>query len=83
MPDRLPVNHRLQPLRIPSGWLVQWNTLDEPDTDDGYAEAPGGSSLFSAVNEARRFWIDVEWRPEFDPEGSFRMRVEYAPYERT
>ena len=74
---------RLQPLRIPSGWLIQWNTLDEPDADDGYEEAPGGSSIFSAVNEGRRFWIDVEWRPEFDPAGSIQLRVEYAPYERT
>ena len=30
-----------------------------------------------------RFRIDVEWRPEFDPEGCYRMGVEYAPWERT
>lgn len=74
---------RLQPLRIPAGWEVGWNTLFGPETMFENGEAPGGSSLFSATNEHRRFWIDVEWRPEFDPEGEFRLRVEYAPWERT
>lgn len=74
---------RLQPLRVPAGWLIQWNTLDERDDTADPTEAYGGSSVFLATNEARRFRIDVEWQPEFDPEGSFRMRVEYAPWERT
>lgn len=72
----------LQPLRIPAGWRVDWNTLLEVDPGNA-DEAFGGSSLFMATNEGRRFRIDVEWRPEFDPNGSYRMRVEYAPWERT
>lgn len=34
------------------------------------------------MNEGRRLWIDVEWRPEFDPAGEYRLRLEYAPWER-
>lgn len=73
---------KLQPLRIPAGWFINWNTLEEvtSGTDD---LAYGGSSVFMATHEARRFVIDVEWRPEFDPEGRFRMTVQYAPWERT
>lgn len=73
----------LQPLRIPAGWLIQWNTLEEIDPEQGISEGYGGSSIFLATNETRRFRIDVEWRPEFDPEGRFHMRVDYAPWERT
>lgn len=73
----------LQPLRIPGGWCVDWNTLQEIDPNDAGSEAFGGSSLFMATNEGRRFRIDVEWHPEFDPDGSYHMRVEYAPWERT
>jgi hypothetical protein len=74
---------RLQPLRVPAGWLINWNTLDEVEAGDESVRAYGGSSVFMATHATRRFQIDVEWRPEFDPEGSFRMRVEYAPWERT
>lgn len=73
---------RLEQLRVPAGWLIQWNTLYELEPGDD-EEGFGGSSLFSAVHEQNRFWIDVEWRPEFDPEGAYHLRVEYAPWERT
>lgn len=39
--------------------------------------------MFFATNEQCRLWIDVEWRPEFDPTGEYRLKVEYAPWERT
>lgn len=73
----------LQPLRIPGGWLVNWNALLELDPEDAEGGGFGGSSLFMATHESRRFQIDVEWRPEFDPEGRYLLRVEYAPWERT
>lgn len=73
----------LQPLRVPAGWLINWNTLEQVDPEDAEGGAFGGSSLFMATQEVRRFRIDVEWRPEFDPEGSYCLRVEYAPWERT
>lgn len=43
----------------------------------------GGSSLFYATNAGRRFNIDVEFRPEFDPGGAFHMTILYAPWPRT
>lgn len=76
-----PAYRELQPLRIPSGWMVSWNTLHVlMDTD---LTGPGGSSLFNATNEGRRFNIEVEFRPEFDPNGSFHLVVIYQPWPRS
>jgi hypothetical protein len=72
-----------QPLRIPSGWLIQLNWLLEHDPAAEAEGELGGSSLFAAYNEYRRFWIDVSWQPEFDPNGSYQLVVEYAPWQRT
>lgn len=71
----------LQPLRIPAGWVIGWNTLSTDLADPG--AAPGGSSLFNATNAGRRFNIDVEYRPEFDPAGAFHLTVLYQPWLRT
>lgn len=73
----------LQPLRIPPGWRIDINNLYELEPTEENIDWFGGSSQFSAVNEQRRFWIDIEWRPEFDPKGEFCMTVLYAPWERT
>jgi hypothetical protein len=70
----------LQPLRIPAGWAVAWNSLyasSKAESGDF-----GGSSLFYAVNEGRRFSIDVGFEPEFDPEGHFHLTVTYQPWPR-
>ena len=72
---------RLQPLRIPAGWLIELNALYELDPSEETADDFG--VLFSARNEYRRFWIGVEWLPELDPSGCFHLLVEYAPWERT
>jgi hypothetical protein len=80
-PPKIGVDRRIQPLRIPGGWDVGWNTLyvtSKAENGDF-----GGSTLFSAINEGRRFWIDVEFRPEFDPAGHFRLVVHYQPWPRT
>jgi hypothetical protein len=74
--------HELQPLRIPHGWHITWNTLNAVSADSPPEEAPGGSSLFLAANEGRRFLIDVLWRPEFDPAGEYVLRVDYVPWKR-
>ena len=78
---RSPAYLGLQPLRIPAGWTVNWNTLHATSRaeDGGF----GGSSLFNAVNQGRRFAIDVAFRPEFDPAGWFELEVEYQPWPRT
>ncbi|MES2444900.1 MAG: hypothetical protein V4574_18915 [Pseudomonadota bacterium] len=84
MPDafqKYPAYLALQPLRIPAGWRVDWNTLYA--TSDAEKGEFGGSSLFNATNEGRRFGIDVAFRPEFDPEGRFHLSVIYQPWPRT
>lgn len=74
----------LQPLRVPAGWRVGWNTLFELDqTEENFRQGFfGGSSLFSAVNETLRLRLDLEWRPEDDPAGEYQLTVEYAPWPR-
>jgi len=76
-----PAYRELQPLRIPAGWRVGWNELRATMADD--LSGIGGSSLFSATNEGRRFNIDIEFRPEFDPDGAFHLLVQYQPWQRT
>ncbi|KQY84590.1 hypothetical protein [Brevundimonas sp. Root1423] len=76
-----PAFRDMQPLRIPAGWLIGWNQLDVGMASD--LSGVGGSSVFHATNEGRRFNIDVEFRPEFDPEGSFHLTVLYQPWPRT
>jgi hypothetical protein len=68
-------------LRIPSGWRVGWNGLCSEMEDD--LTGIGGSTLYNAINEARRFNIDVAFRPEFDPEGAFELTVVYCPWPRS
>lgn len=75
-----PAYRELQPLRVPSGWRIGWNELRT--TMDGDLTGIGGSSVFNATNEGRRFNIDIEFRPEFDPDGSFHLTVIYQPWPR-
>jgi hypothetical protein len=76
-----PASLALQPLRIPAGWAIGWNSLyANLRADRG---AFGGSSLFNATHAARRFYIDVAFRPEFDPAGRFHLAVDYQPWPRT
>ncbi len=74
-----------QPLRVSPGWRISWNTLFELDPTEENVRRGffGGSSLFSATHEHKRLWLDVEWRPEDDPAGEYRLKVEYAPWPRT
>lgn len=76
-----PAYQDLQPLRIPAGWSVGWNQLDVRMRSD--LEGIGGSSVFFATNAGRRFNLDVEFRPEFDPEGAFHLIVTYQPWPRS
>lgn len=71
----------LPPLRIPTGWTIGWNALDigMAASLDGI----GGSSVFTATHVQRRFNIDIEFRPEFDPEGAFHLEVKYQPWLRS
>lgn len=76
-----PHYRNLQPLRIEGGWTVGWNTL-YVDLDPNAGDL-GGSWIFHAFHEGRRFIIEVMFRPEFDPNGSFVLEVTYVPYLRT
>lgn len=71
----------LPPLRIPTGWTIGWNALDigMAASLDGI----GGSSVFTATHVQRRFNIDIEFRPELDPEGAFHLEVKYQPWPRS
>lgn len=71
----------LQPLRIPAGWSIGVNELDVSMRAD--INAVGGTCVFHATNEGRRFNIDVERRPESDPEGAVYLTVTYQPWPRT
>jgi hypothetical protein len=75
----------LQPLRIPPGWIVAWNTwLElEPTAETVRAGYFGGSSLLMATHEAHRLYFDPEWRPEDDPAGQSGLTVHYTPWLRT
>ena len=75
---------RVQPLRIPSGWCIGWNTLFELDPTKANIQAGyfGGSTKFYAVNETLRLRVDVAWIPEDDPYGNYYLCVEYAQWER-
>jgi hypothetical protein len=76
-----PAYLELQPLRIPPGWSIGWNELRV--TMDADRDGIGGSSVFTATNEGRRFNIDIAFSPEFDPEGAFYLTVIYQPWPRT
>ena len=70
----------LQPLRIPHGWQIEWNTFSEDDpTEPANANGYyfGGANLFFATCAGRRVAIDIEWRTEIDRPavGLYRMRI--------
>lgn len=79
--DRFPY----QPLRLPPGWLVDWNTFSEhdPTIENVKADWFGGSSLFTAINTHLRLIINVTWSPEDDPDGKYLLLVKSIPWKRT
>ena len=76
---------KLQPLRIPPDWTIDWNTFFEidPTPDATAAGYFGGSSLLAAHSSGLRLAIDLEWRSEDDPNGQYHLLVYYAPWPRT
>jgi hypothetical protein len=65
----------LQPLRIPPGWQVEWNTFWELDPSPETIAHFTGSSLLLLTNPRARYAIDLEWRPEEDVNGIYRLRL--------
>ncbi len=65
----------LQPLKIPSGWSVEWNLLTETDPTKANIHEFTGSSLLLLNSSSRLKAIDVSWRPEGDISGAFQLQV--------
>lgn len=65
----------LQPLRITSGWEVEWNQFYEVDPSKETMHYLDSSSLLHLNNEHARRAINLEWRPENDVNGHFILCV--------
>ncbi len=65
----------LQPLRIPSGWTVSWNTMPELELSEDTISDFGSSSLIMLYNPSANRLIDVCWHPENDMAGAFLLKV--------
>jgi len=65
----------LQPLKIPSGWSVEWNLLTETDPAEDNIHEFSGSSLLLLNSPLRLKAIDVSWRPEGDINGAYQLQV--------
>ncbi|HKK74749.1 MAG TPA: hypothetical protein VJ953_06745 [Saprospiraceae bacterium] len=66
---------KLQALRIPPGWTIDWNTFYEVDPEEGKEAFFEGSSLLQMSNAQLKKIIDLEWRPESDLNGCYQLRV--------
>ena len=61
-------------LRIPTGWLVEWNSLTEPP--EGKDRPPLDDltqDLLLLRNQHFGVLVDLGWYPEFSPRGHFRL----------
>jgi hypothetical protein len=65
----------LQPLKIPSGWSVEWNVLTETDPSEETIHEFTGSSLLLLNSSTRLKAIDVSWRSEGDINGAYYLQV--------
>ena len=64
----------LQPLKIPSGWSVEWNLLTETNpTKETIHEFTGSLLLLNSPTRLKA--IDVSWRPEGDINGAYQLQV--------
>ncbi len=65
----------LQPLKIPSGWTIDWNLLTDTDPTEDTIHEFTGSSLLLISSHTRLKAIDVSWRPEGDINGAYQLQV--------
>ncbi|MEO9571436.1 MAG: hypothetical protein ABJH82_14625 [Polaribacter sp.] len=65
----------LQPLRIVSGWNVEWNLFYEVDPSKNTMHYLDSSSLLHLKNKSNTKAINLEWRPENDVNGNYILRV--------
>jgi hypothetical protein len=64
-----------QPLRIASGWTIEWNSFMKTDPHPDDMTDFSGSSLLHAYNRNTKRAINLEWKPEEDYDGEFILRV--------
>ena len=65
----------LQPLRIISGWNVEWNLFYEVDPSIETMHYLDSSSLLHLNNKLNTKAINLEWKPENDVNGNYILRV--------
>jgi hypothetical protein len=65
----------LQPLRIISGWEVEWNQFYEVNPSEEMMTYFDSSSLLHLHHKKRKRAIDLDWRPENDVNGYYYLRV--------
>ena len=61
----------LQPLRITSGWLIEWNLFYEVDPSDKTMQYLDASSLLHIENHQLMRAINLDFKPENDANGFF------------
>lgn len=74
----------LQPLRVPTGWIVSWNQFYdvEPDADLLIEGLPDGDiwelflqDLLQLKYPSSNLILDLSWIPEADPNGSYHLKL--------
>ena len=63
---------KLQPLRVPPLWRVEYNKFFQVDPEVIFGRGDElTSTLFVAKNTAHNLSIDVGWYPDSDPDGRY------------
>ncbi|MCI2229460.1 hypothetical protein MC378_09805 [Polaribacter sp. MSW13] len=65
----------LQPLRITSGWNIEWNLFYEADPSEKTMHYLDASSLLHLNNYSLMRAINLDFKPENDVNGYFNLRV--------
>jgi len=66
-------NTPLQPLRIPSGWMVDINSFYSVDPSEDTMEWFYGSPLLSCTNTRTGHSLELVFEPEGEPAGEYRI----------
>lgn len=69
------MTHKLQPLRIPIGWSVEYNDFHAINQDDPVAWHWRKDTLLQLKHARRDRLLDLSWHPPDDAEGRYRVRL--------
>lgn len=70
-----------QPLRVPGGWKIIWNTLYAKDLTDPSLDKLAylnSSSIINASHAVKRLILDVSWFPKDCVPGNFLLKMFYS-----